>query len=921
MRLNFVLTVKTAAILWLTTIAASAAAQQAAKVDLSYERFTLDNGLRVIVHEDRKSPIVSVNVTYEVGSKDEPAGKTGFAHLFEHLMFNGSENFDHDFFVGLKEMGAAQYNGTTSIDRTNYFQTVPKSALEQILFLESDRMGHLLGAVTQEKLNTQIGVVKNEKRLGDDRPFGSRIWYEIFENLYPVGHPYHHSTIGSMEDLENASMDDVHEWFRTYYGAANAILVLTGDIDAGEARPLVEKYFGDIPAGPPLLKRTMDSVPLIENKHGVMYDRVSLPRVYRAYVAPPAASKESPSLGIAAQVLGGGKTSRLYRRLVDELQIANYVSVFYEGSLLSGQALIAVDAKSEDALELINKTIDEELAALLEAGPSRNELDRVRSRYFAREILNLEAAISKSIKLADGELLADDPDYFVNEYVDQVAAVTPQQVRAAAGEVFNRGYFELEVLPFPEYQAAAQGYDRSKGFPPRGVPVDLPFPELHERTLSNSVRVFIVPRPTVPLVQLAFQFDAGSAADRVRLPGRKMGPRGLGNMVVDLLDDGTKRLTAQEIAEQQENLGTTIDAFNLGDTTQIRFSALKTQLRPSLTLLSDLIQNASFPENELEKYRKRRIDNLRQQKADIQALGRRALNEAVYGADHPYGNQGTVAEDIASTEAVTLSDLQAWRDAWLQPERAKIFVTGDVTVDTVLPELERAFGKWRGDGGERVAKVIPERSNPTAPRLIVIDKKGTQQSTILAGRLIDPSGGADDAAIDAMNDSFGGSFISRINSNLREDKGWSYGVGSYAGTSVGQRLFTISAPVQIDRTGDAIAELIREMHAVVGERPHTEEELRKTVASVVGSQGVLFESADTILQQMLWNDLIGRPLDHYAGRASRYRALSVDELRAAAKKVIKPEEFTWVIVGDWSKIEDQVQALNMGSIEVRSAGE
>ena len=657
MRLNFVLTAKTAAILWLTAIAASAAAQQASKVGLSYERFTLDNGLRVIVHEDRKSPIVSVNVTYEVGSKDEPAGKTGFAHLFEHLMFNGSENFDHDFFVGLKEMGAAQYNGTTSTDRTNYFQTVPKSALEQILFLESDRMGHLLGAVTQEKLDTQIGVVKNEKRLGDDRPFGSRIWYEIFENLYPVGHPYHHSTIGSMEDLDNASMDDVHEWFRTYYGAANAILVLTGDIDAGEARPLVEKYFGDIPAGPPLLKRTVDSVPLTENKHGVMYDRVSLPRVYRAYVAPPAASKESPSLGIAAQVLGGGKTSRLYRRLVDELQIANYVSVFYEGSLLSGQALIAVDAKSEDALELINKTIDEELAALLEAGPSRDELDRVQSRYFAREIRNLEAAISKSIKLADGELLADDPDYFANEYVDQVAAVTPQQVRAAAGKVFNRGYFELEVLPFPEYQAAAQGYDRSKGLPPRGVPVDLPFPELHERTLSNGVRVFIVSRPTVPLVQLAFQFDAGSAADRVRLPGRKMGPRGLGNMVMDLLDDGTKRLTAQEIAEQQENLGTTIDAFNLGDTTQIRFSALKTQLRPSLTLLSDLIQNASFPEDELEKHRKRRIDNLRQQKADIQALGRRALNEAIYGADHPYGNQGTVAEDIASTEAVTRSDL------------------------------------------------------------------------------------------------------------------------------------------------------------------------------------------------------------------------------------------------------------------------
>lgn len=925
MRLNAGLMVKAAALLWLMIIAVHlAAAEQVPKAALPYERFTLDNGLRVIVHEDHKSPIVSVYVAYEVGSKDEPAGKTGFAHLFEHLMFNGSENFDQDFFLALQDMGATNYNGMTGTDSTDYFQTVPKNALEQILFLESDRMGHLLGAVTPEKLKKQIDVVKNEKRQADAQPLGSRLWYEISKNLYPVGHPYHHSPIGSMADLDNASLEDVHQWFKTYYGAANAILVLVGDIDADEAKPLVEKYFGDIPPGPPLVKRTVDSVPLSANKHSVMYERIAQPSLYRAYVAPPVASTDAPNLSIAAEVLGGGMTSRLHRRLVDDLQIADSVNVTYLGSLLSGRMLITADAKSADVLEQINTTIDEELAALITGGPSSDELDAISRQYTASLALSLETIGGKSMELAVGELFAGDPGYTTDVYAQRIAAATAQQVGRAAGEVFGGGYFELKILPFPDYRAAEPGYARRQGLPPRGVAsTDLPFPEWHEQMLANGIRVLVVPWPTASVVQLALQFDAGSEADYVRLPGRRGRTIGLGKRVMALFDRGTRRLSALEIAERQEDLNTMIHGVNLRHATQIHMTAFTDQLRPSLRLLAELVQHAEFPEDELKKRRQEWINDLGDEKANSEALGYRALDAAVYGAGHPYGPPGTIAQEIAATEAVTRADLKAWRNTWLRPERATIFVTGDVTLDTLLLELERAFGKWRGHRGERVAKVPPpRRTNPATPRVIVIDKPDAQQSLILAGCLFDAADGPHDTAIEAMNDSFGGSFMSRINMNLREDKGWSYGVGSYVDQTVsGQNMFALSGSVQRDRTGDAVAELLKEMRAVIGDKPPTEDELRQSVASVVGAQGALFESAEDILQQMLSNNMLARPLDYEAGRASRYRALSVDELRRAARHVIKPQELTWVIVGDWASIQDQVRALDIGTIELRAAGE
>ncbi|MCA8894057.1 MAG: insulinase family protein, partial [Amphiplicatus sp.] len=381
------------------------------------EQFTLENGLRVVVHEDRKAPLVAVSVWYHVGSKDEPEGKTGFAHLFEHLMFNGSENYDGEWFLPFDEVGATDVNGNTWFDRTAYFETVPTTALDRALWLESDRMGHLLGAVTQEVLDNQRGVVQNEKRQGDNQPYG-RSEYSVLAGLLPAGHPYSHSAIGSMDDLNAASLETVKEWFQTYYGASNAVLVLSGDIDANTAKPLVEKYFGDIPSGPPLTRAKANAPKLETNKFEIMYDRVPQPRVDRNWVAPPRTSRDAVMLELAAQVLGGGKTSRLFQRLVYNLELATSASASMQDQELMSFYSVTVDAKPEADLDRVKHEMGAVIDDFLLKGPTKAELDRAKTSLKADILRSLEKVGGfggKAVTLAQGALYADDPGFILKQ--------------------------------------------------------------------------------------------------------------------------------------------------------------------------------------------------------------------------------------------------------------------------------------------------------------------------------------------------------------------------------------------------------------------------------------------------------------------------------------------------------------------------
>ncbi|MEM6334942.1 MAG: insulinase family protein, partial [Bacteroidota bacterium] len=510
-------------------------------LDIPYTKFTLDNGLTLIVHEDRKAPIAAVNVWYHVGSKNETPGRTGFAHLFEHLMFNGSENYDDDYFQVLERIGATDLNGTTNNDRTNYFQNVPVNALDRALWMESDRMGHLLGAIDQGKLDEQRDVVKNEKRQGENQPYG-RVFSTIFENVYPEGHPYSWPVIGSMEDLNAASLDDVKEWFERYYGAANAVVVIAGDIDPETAKQKVETYFGDITPGPPVTKAQRWIPKWDTPRRATMEDRVPQARVYLTWNMPEWGSADADDLELFSDVLTYGKTSRLYKRLVYEDQVATNANSFAYGQEIAGMFVINASVAPGADMAAVEAAIREEVQQLLEDGPTQQELNRVVTlnvANFVRGAERIGGFGGKSDILAQSEVYGGAPDAYKNR-LRRFKTATPERVVETARRWLKNNEFTLEVVPFPDYAAAETGADRSD-LPPVDAPPAVDFPALQRATLSNGLDVVLAERHATPIVRMDLLVDAGYAADREHILGTA-------SLAMNMLDEGAGSMNALEIA-------------------------------------------------------------------------------------------------------------------------------------------------------------------------------------------------------------------------------------------------------------------------------------------------------------------------------------------------------------------------------------
>ncbi|HYN45193.1 MAG TPA: insulinase family protein, partial [Allosphingosinicella sp.] len=638
------------------------------RVDIPFQTFTLANGLRVVVHEDRKAPVVAVSVWYNVGSKDEPPGRTGFAHLFEHLMFNGSENAPGDYFAPLREIGATDFNGTTWFDRTNYFQTVPRNALERALYLESDRMGHLLGAVTQENLTNQIGVVQNEKRQGDNEPFGM-VEYAQLEGLFPEGHPYRHSTIGSMADLSAATLDTVRAWFRDKYGPNNAVLVLAGDIDAAEARPLVERYFGDIPRGPVNTPAAAAVPTLPARVDRVMRDRVANTRLYRDWVVPGLTHEDMVPLSVGATILGGLSSSRLDNALVrgeqSAVRVTGGVQPFHRISMFE----VTVDVKPGQDADAVSRRLDALIADFVRTGPTADEVRRAVMRAMSGRVQGLEQVGGfggKAVALAEGMLYADDPNFYRTR-LQQLAAVTPAQVRAAMQRWLRRPVLALRVDPGereayeeaagvtgtasapagvnvstpsqrPRYYAPPQPGDRPLApsvldrDPMPGVTgtTALDLPATERARLSNGIEVIYARRTAVPVTRVTVEFDAGIAAD----PADRLGTQA---MTLNMLEEGTTSLNSTRLAEAQERLGATVATGASLDRTAVSLTAMTPALGASLDLLADVIRNPAFEPGEVERIRQQQLAGIASEMTQPSGLAFRALPGLLYGAGHPYG--------------------------------------------------------------------------------------------------------------------------------------------------------------------------------------------------------------------------------------------------------------------------------------------
>ncbi len=897
-----------AAALALVVVAGHARAADGADPDIPFTRRVLGNGLTVIVHEDHKAPVVGVDVWYHVGSKNERPGRTGFAHLFEHLMFNGSEHADDDWFQAMARYGATGVNGTTNNDRTNYFETVPKGALDATLWLESDRMGHLLGAIDQAKLDEQRGVVQNEKRQGENEPY-SAVWRLLPALTYPEGHPYSWSVIGSMEDLDAASLDDVHAWFKAYYGAANAVIAIAGDVDTEQAFALVERWFGDIPPGPPVTRPEEWIAKRTGTVRVSVEERVPQARVHMVWNTTPWGAHDTHMLELAAGTLARGEASRLRARLVTRDGLATDVTAFQDDSEIAGQFHVWATVAPGASPAAVERALDEEVARLLAEGPSADELAiekaQVRAR-FLRRIERVGGFGGKADVLAMNEVFGGRPDAW-KDWLADVAAATPDAVRDAARRWLSDGALVVETRPFGSPRARAATEERSAP-PPVQPAADARFPETSRGRLENGMRWIAAPRPGTGTVRIDVLLDVGYAADAPDAWGTA-------RLVGDLLTAGTTQRTGEQLQRSLERLGAEFSVDTSADTTRVTVSVPGSAVADAAELLAEVVLSPSFPEDALEVRRRTQLAAIAQEGVDARGISRRVLRGLLLGAGSPFAapTSGTGAADVVAR--LRRDDVVAFHAAWFRPASATLLVVGDIDA-AAAASVAQAFAAW--GGGAAPTKALPTARSAAPARIHLVDRPGAPQSLLVAAQFVPARGGPDDAALDVLNTILGGSFVSRLNMNLREDKHWSYGARSNLGDERGARVLSAFASVQSDRTADSLVEIAKELRGIAGAVPPTAAEIEAARASLTLTLPGRWEATRAVCESLGELVTFGLPDDWFDGYAARIRAVGPEDL-ARASALVHPDSVVWLVVGDRAKVEAALAATGLGEVVVIDA--
>lgn len=878
---------------------------KASEINIPYERFVLPNGLKLLVYEDHKAPIVAVNVWYHVGSKNEKPGKSGFAHLFEHLMFNGSENFKDDYFQALERIGGTDVNGTTNSDRTNYFQNVPVAALDQVLFLESDRMGHLLGNIDQALLDEQRGVVQNEKRQGENQPYGKE-WDLLTKAMYPKGHPYSWTVIGEMEDLNAASVEDVHEWFKSYYGAANAVIAIAGDVNPQEIYAKVLNYFGDIPSGP-TIERQEVNVPVHNgDTYQVYEDRVPETRILLAWNTPELGNKEDVQFDLISAILTSGKNSRLYKKLVYEDQTASSAVSFQASSEISSNFITYVNVKPGGNAEIVKATLLAELDSFIKNGPTEAELKRVKASYFASFIKGLERIGGfggTSDILASNETFFGDASNYKTT-LKYVQDATIEDLKATAQKWLTKGKHTLICNPFPEFSIVKSTVDRSK-IPLVGTPKSANFPVLERAKLSNGLNIILAKREGIPTIVMNLMVNAGYKSDHISSPGTA-------SLAMNLLDEGTKELNSLQINEKLQLLGASLSSYSDQDISNVYMNTLKPSFDASLALFSDVILNPAIPQKEFERLRTEQINNIRNEKSQPITMALRVMNKYLYGEGHPYSNPYTGTGYETTVEKLTRDDIVKFYDTWMKPNNATLIVTGDVDMKELKSKLEKSLGKWKEGNVPTIVFNKPEVS--TKNTLYLMDRPESQQSVIIAGHLTEKYGAFSEIALEQMVSILGGDFTSRINMNLREDKHWAYGAAGFVMDAQQERPLLLYAPVQTDKTAESVKELRKEISEFVTTRPATQKELDKVKTNQVLKLPGQWETNGAVNSSLYNLVKYNLPDDYYQKYDANVRSLSLTELQSVSKKAVKPNAVNWFMVGDKEKISSKLNELGFDNI-------
>jgi zinc protease len=894
---------------------------------LDFEKYTLPNGLEVILRQDRRLPVVAVNLWYHVGPANEEKGRTGFAHLFEHMMFQGSKHVPSDgHFQLLEAAGATGLNGTTDYDRTNYFETVPANQLELALWLESDRMGYLLEKVDQAALSNQQDVVRNERRQSvENQPYGLAE-EALIQALFPPGHPYYGNVIGSHDDIQAVRLDDVNRFFRQYYAPNNASLAVVGDIDVAEAKALVEKYFGTLRRGPAVPPIAADTPRIAAERRRVVPSRVELPRVYMAWLTPRIFQAGDADAVLAGDVLGGGRASRLYKKLVYEKQIAQNVVAYQESLTLASMFRIQATARPGHTAEELERAIDEELAALRAAPPSAAELEQARNTIETGIVGGLErfggfGGVADRLNMYNHYL--GTPDFLAKD-IQRYRAVTPAAVHAFARDHLTTNarivVHAVPGQPTPPApaasapQAAAQEGGQSinadepwrSQVPPAAAPRPLQVATPASAVLPNGLTLVLSERRGLPIVAASLVFKTGSEANPADRPG-------LANFVAAMLDEGTASRSALQIADEVARLGASLTTGSSTDATTVSGRSLSKNFAATLDLMADIALRPSFPADEVERQRAQRLGQLVQQRDNPAQVAGQVLAAALYGPRHPYGY--TELGTDASNKAMTRDEMLAFWTQHFVPNNAALIVAGDISMDELRGRAEKAFGSWPRGTPPRPSLAAPDT---TRARLVIVDKPGTPQTQLRVASIGAARSSPDYRPLQVMNNALGGLFSGRINMNLRERRGYSYGAYTQFLFRRNPGPFVVAGGIRTDATAPAVTEIFNEINGMIA-GPMSADELQKAREALANSLPGAFETSVNTVNSFSNIFIYDLGLDYYTRYTQEVRAVTAEQAFDVARKYLVPDRLVVIAVGDRTVIEPELRKLNLGAVEIRDA--
>lgn len=878
---------------------------------IAFEKYTLPNGLQVIMHVDRKLPVVHVNQWFHVGSKNEKIGRTGFAHLFEHMMFEGSKNANEKYFVYVEKAGANLFeggvNGTTNWDRTNYFATVPSGNLENLLWLEADRLATLTDALTKEKLDNQRDVVKNERRQGlENRPYGR--WRKLlFENLYPYRHPYANDVIGSHEDLTAASADDVREFFKSYYTPNNMSLVIAGDFDPADAKRLVEKYFGGIPSGPALDRPAKDRPKLDGEKTIEVKDRVPQERTYFAWHTPAFFDAGDAELELVSAILTDGLSARLNKVLVYDKQLCSDVNSFQWSLENTGNFIIWATARPGASLPQIEEIVTDEIERLAKDGPTAAELNRAKTKWefgFVTGLERIGGFGGKADFLNQYNTYLGDPNKFEADMARHRNA-TIEGVRDAAAKYLNtRNRLLVRFRPETSGRESQVALDRSKQ-PPLGGDKPFRVPEVKTARLENGVQVFVVERNDLPKVAVTLATRAGSVND-------PSGKEGLADLAVEAIKRGTKTRKALEIEDALGDLGTSITGTADREFASLSLEALKRNLAPALTIFADVIRNPVFPEAEVDREKKQRLDSLKQDANNPQAIAFRVGPMLAFGAEHPYGRP--LKGLPATVQQMTRGDFAQFHERYWKPAGSALIFVGDITLAEATQIARQNFGSWAG--GAPSTPTIPT-PRPVGPgKVYLVDRQDAAQTTVMQILPGQQRKTEDYYALNLADAVWGGGFGTRLNLNLREDKGYSYGVFSFPTYYSKHGIWQSYGGVQTNKTKESVIEFVKELKFFAGEKPITDKELASAKANRIRGYAQQFEALSRIADQVAQLWAADLPMSEMQRETVELDKATLASVNAMAQKYAVPRGVTLLLVGDLAKIEAGIRELNLGEIVI-----